>query len=312
MRLSANDPAILRALLGWSYGEFPQGSLGVTAQSIAEGTGLHRNTVARRIAALQQNGVIEGYLLEPHPATVGSVRAGHRFDGVEATDAQSMAAVLADFPWVSVAALHMDSCFLHTWHPSKDQVKEQIDALSQALGASGVIFSFRSDLWPPGPADDLALSDLDRRILVALRRGAKRSVGQIAGDAGTTRRTAARHLERLAKAGAGAMLPLFRPSRIEGHLIAIFDGPANRQASGAVREVFPDRIMGPVMAGPRVMAMVPVRSADEAARLLARANRVPGLEALEMQFLRDMLFPEACDAWLAERVQNAPRPVTNL
>lgn len=304
MRLAQNDLPVLRELLGWSEGNFPQGSLAITAKDVALRTGLHRNTVSRRMKALSDGGVVDGYLFEPHPALLGLVRAGHRFDGVVVADAEELGELLAPFPWVSMAILHMDSCFLHTWH--EGDVEGDIEALAARLGATGTVTGFRSDQWPPGPP--VNVSPLDRRILLALRRGPRRSVEEIAAKVGAGRRTVARHLERLS-VGAGAMMPIFRPANLEGVAIAVMEGPAGTGAAQALVHHFPDRIMGPVVAGPRAMVLVPVSGMDEAARRAGAARK--DLPGLELQFMRDGLFPEACDAWLEARVQNAPPAAAN-
>ncbi len=317
MRLTPTDLVILRELLGWSDGHFPRGAWSVSSQAIATKTGLHRNTVQRRMKALADGGVIEGFLFEPHPGLLGLIRAGHRFDGVTVAGSDDLARRLKDFPWVSMAILHMDGCFLHTWHGDGDRLTADINDLADALGAARTIPGFRSDQWPPGPADAFPITDLDRRILVALRRGTRRSPQEVANVVGVTRRTVARRMEKLIH--AGAMMPMFRPGRIEGLSIAVYEcpiGPSINSAESRAPEVaaklakvFPDRIMGPV-AGPRAVVLVPVSGLDEAARRAAEA-RDAGILGLELQFMRDGLFPEACDGWLSRHVQNAPPDVAN-
>lgn len=306
MQLPPSDVPVLRELLSWGAENFPRGNLNVSVQAIAGKTGLHRNTVQRRMEALQKGGVVEGYLFEPHPHAVGLVRSGHLFEGVDVPDAGRLAERLEPFPGVSIAALHLESVFLHTWHGSSAAVDADVAALQGALDADAVYPSFRSDRWPPSPAKGLRLSGLDRLIMVALRRGTRRSVSQIAREVGATRRTVARRIDRLVEAGAGAMLPVFRPSRIQGKVIAVFESlKRSRSVMEALRREFPDRIMGPVDTG-RVMVMVPMEGLDEAARRQAEViERTPLLD-LEMRFMRDCLFPMACDDWLRERVQNAP------
>lgn len=306
MQLPPNDVPILRELLAWGEENFPRGNLNVSAQTIAEKTGIHRNTVQRRIEALQRGGVVDGFLFEPHPHAVGLVRSGHLFEGVEVPTIEDLAKALEPFPGVSIAALHLRSCFLHCWHDSPDSLESDIVALNEALDADAVHPSFRSDRWPPSPAGELGLSRLDRSILLALRRGSRRSVTQIAQQVGATRRTTARHVDRLVQAGAGAMLPMFRPARIEGKVVALFESPHRSPTLfPPLKSAFPDRIMGPMDTG-RIMVMVPVDGLDEATRRQAQVRETEGLSDLEVRFMRDCWYPQACDSWLQERVQNAP------
>lgn len=309
MQLPPNDVPVLRELLSWGSENFPRGHLTVSAQQIAEKTGIHRNTVQRRIDALQKGGVVDDYLFEPHPHAVGLVRSGHLFEGVQVPDITRLAERLEPFPGVSIAALHMDSCFLHTWHDTSASLETDIAGLREALEAKAVYPSFRSDQWPPGDAARLRLTALDRHVIVALRRGKRRSVAQIAQAVGATRRTTARHIDRLAEAGAGALIPIFRPGRIEGKVITLFETPQRSDAAvSALEKAFPNRIIGPTDAGYRLMVMVPLQGLDEAARRQTELRELPGLADLEIRFMRDCWFPTACDEWLQERVQNAPRP----
>lgn len=311
MHLPPSDIPVLRELLSWGTENFPQGNLSVSAQEIARRTGLHRNTVQRRMDALQKGGVVDGWIYEPHPHAVDLVRSGHLFEGVEVPDVAEFARRLAPFPGVSIAALHLHSCFLHTWHDGPGSVEEDVEELRDALGAQQVHRSFRSDHWPKSDAADLRLAALDRQILIALRRGSGRAVSSIAKRLGATRRTVARHVERLVSVKAGAMLPMFRPSRIQGKVVALFEVPEGEEVSFQVlREAFPERIMGPMATG-RVMVMVPLEGLDEAARRQAEVKEKTGVRDLELRFMRDCWYPEACDDWLAKRVQNAPSGVAN-
>ncbi len=302
MRLTETDLVVLKHLLGWADQTFPSGALNVRAEDIARQAGLHRNTVARRIRALQEGGVIEGFLFEPHPQSLGLVRAGTMFYGLPALDTASLTQLLASFPNVSMAALHADSCFLHSWHDSADGVDEDMESICQALGAQGWAPGFRLD-----GGGEARLSPLDARLLLALRRGFTRSVAEAAGSAGTTRRTAARHMGRFADGKVGSLMPMFRPGNIEGLLLAVYTPRSwDARTYGRLAKAFPDRIMGPMAPPTSPMAMVPVASIEEATHKRSEAQ----WPDLDMAFMRDVIFPKACDAWIAKRVQNAPVGVT--
>lgn len=307
MKLESTDFLLLRELIGWSGDTFPKGALQLSARELAERTGLHRNTVQRRLKALRDGRVLEGFLYEPRPAWLGLVRAGHQFESIAVRDVDHLETLLAPHPFVSIAALHAETCFLHTWHQDEDAMARDIEALRSSLGASGSRASFVSTRLPPHPSDSLVVTPLDRRILLALRRGFDRSVARVAEEVGVSRRTAARRIERLVKAQAGALLPLLRLGRIEGTVLALYDlDDWTSDSYDSIRAAFPDRIMGPGGAGVRPMALVPLPSLDEAARRLSTARGLPGLADTRLVLARDWLFPKASDAWLAERVQNAP------
>ncbi len=305
MHLQPADHRILKELVGWSETSFPSGSLNLTVSELTKRTGLHRNTAQRRLAALRSGGVVEGFMFEPRPGVVGLTRAGHHFADLPLMDVAAFEAALAPFPNVSIAALHAQSCFLHTWH-QPGAVAADVEQIRDALGATSARASFIMEEPPE------IMTGLERRIMLALRRMPRRSVQAVADAAGTTRRTAARHIDGLVARQAGAFMPVFRAGRIEGEVVAVYDLSEWTDASyPSLRTAFPERIMGPLARGVRPMAMVPLPSIQAATERLMAAQRLPGLEHLGLRLVRDFLFPEACDRWLAERVQNAPPLATS-
>lgn len=307
VRLESTDFLLIRELIGWTDGAFPKGALQLTLKELSERTGLHRNTVQRRLRALREGGVLEGFLYEPRPAWLGLVRAGHLFEGVAVRDAAHLQEVLAAHPSVSIAALHAQTCFLHSWHDDERAMMAEVGNIRRSLGATGARTSFLSSKMPRHPSDSLEVTRLDRRLLLAMRRGFDRSVSRIAEEVGVSRRTAARRISRLVAAEAGALLPILRPGRIEGSVLVLYDPDTfTTQTLDSIRKAFPDRLMGPTAKGVRPMALVSAPNMDEAARRLADARRLPGMQDLQLYLMRDWVFPAASDRWLAERVQNAP------
>lgn len=301
MRLAEHDVLILKHLVQWADQSFPKGALNVRAQHVAQTTGLHRNTVQRRIRALRDGGVIDGFLFEPHPDLLGLVRAGDTFWGMPTLDTDTIGQRLAHVENVSMCAVHADSAFLHTWHEPGDDIDAFAQRIKATLGAQGWAPGFRI-----GAKGQPALSALERRILLAVRRGFTRSVERVAQDAGTTRRNAARYLQRLGDGSQGALIPMFRPGNVEGTLFAVFTTTQwDASTYGKLAKAFSQRIMGPMAPPTSPMVLVPVASVQQATHIHERAKS-QGLADLQLAFLRDVLFPPACDQWLAKRVQNAP------
>lgn len=312
MRLQQNDLSILRELFGWTGGNFPKGSLNLTARDISARTGLHRNTVQRRLAAMRDGGALLGFLYEPRPSWLHLVRSGQDFLAPRIRDIEELRRILAPFPAVSIAALHAGSCFLHTWHVDEGAVAGDTAALKDALGAEAVRTSYVSSAWPHHPSDDIEVTPLDRRLLLGLRRGFDRSVSAVAEQVGVNRRTAARRIARLVEGECGALLPMLQPQAVDGTLFVVYDTDERSEVARAgLAASFPDRIMGPTGSGTNPMVLVPCANVDEATTRHAEAARRPGLEGLRASFLRGWYFPEASDLWLRAHVQNAPPRVAD-
>jgi DNA-binding Lrp family transcriptional regulator len=309
VRLQRTDFEILRHLLGRPTESLPLGSLTVPLADIASSAKIHRNTARRRIQAMTKGGVLDGYLFEPRPRWLGLVRAGHVFLGTEFDGMEELSGALQRFPFVSIAALHTNSSFLHTWHRSVPQVGKDIQALKAALGAKAAHQSYRSDLFPPHPSDVLPLTPLDQRLLLELRRRPDRSATSVAKALGLGRRTIGRRLNRLAGFEAGSLLPMIHPARIEGNILAVFDlDDSSQEARAQLAQAFPERLMGPTGGATHPMVLVPLSNVDEAIRRRNVASQRARLKGIRMSLLREWLFPEACDQWLAQNVQNAPPP----
>ena len=156
-------------------------------------------------------------------------------------------------------------------------------------------------------------SPLEARIILALRRAPSRPMSAVARELGMTTRTAERRAAALIKRGAGAMVPLFRPGRVEGwilvHYVPLKED--KRAAAGLVR-AFPDRVVGPF--GPRQIptVMVPLESLSEVERRRREAERIPGVGPLMPVLVQDVVYPRAFEGWLAPRVESAQVRVASL
>lgn len=302
MRLKPLDWAVLRELLRWE-GNQPQGALRVPVGPLAERTGAHPNTVRARLQALFREGVVEGLAFEPWPRTIGLVRSGWMIEGAQHTSARELRQLLAREPSVAVAVLGLDWVFAHFWASSDDEAARGAGRLAKALGGRAPVRHFTSSDFPPAPADALRLSDLERRLVLALRRGPRRSLAQVARELRVTPRTAERVAQRLFRAGAGGMFPRFRPSRVEGEVLVHFVlAEGDERAIASLAKAFPDRLMGPFGRGINAGIGVPLPNLDAVAQRREAAEELPGIGRLDAFVYRDILYAEAFEPYLAEAV----------
>lgn len=302
--LDATDWELVRELFRWE-GNHPQGALRVPVRDVAKRVGQHPNTVRARLLALREGGVIEGSTFEPYPAVVGLVRAGWMCWGARAGDAADVEARLPRGA-VSVAVLGPDWVFAHIWESSDDAAEARAREISRAFGASSVERHYSSTMFPPRPGGVPALSPLDRRLVLALRRHPARSMASVARELKVTPRTAVRRAVRLIASGAGGMTPRFRIGRVEGAIVVhylVVEGDG--RAAGSLAKAFPDRLFGPFGSGMNAGCAVPVASLQEVERRRREAEGLPGVRKLSALLCRDTVFPASFEERIADAVASS-------
>ncbi|MEA3198958.1 MAG: hypothetical protein QOE90_386 [Thermoplasmata archaeon] len=306
MRLDAADWLILRELFRWDAGNFPRGPVKPPVQELAARTGLHRNSIRARLAALREGGVLLGSAFLPRSDFLGFGRMGYGFDGVSPATPEALEEALAPFPGVELAILAHGLVFMHVWH------RGDADRLAQRIGRA----LDATRVWPsyvaPPPRHAPPLPPLDARILLALRRTPARAVSGIAKEARVSTRTLERRLQKLQAAGAGGMAPRVSLAAIEGAILVEYvvtqgDGRAN----AALERAFPDRVLGPFGPGVPPQVAVPVANLDQAERRRAAAEREPGIARVQAILMRELVHPRAFDAFLAQAVADAQRRVAS-
>lgn len=310
MRLDDTDWAIIRDLYRWDTTAFPRGPLRIPLRELADRTGIHRNTVQARLAAMRKAGVLEGTVFEPRPGPLGLQRSGYLFTGPGLPDGAGVLKALESFPSISAVVLCLGTTFVHMWHPQSADVKRDAEAVRQALGCGVAIEGYHSGRFSEEEQSSLTLSRTDGRLILALRRNPSQSMAAVARDLGTSTRTAERRAEQLITRGGGAMVPLLRPGLVEGCVVAQYIARPGTTAS-TLANAFPDRVIGPFGPEqiPSVMVVLPSVAAVESRR--HEAERRPGVGGLDVVLLQDVVYPAAFEGWLAERVESVQRPRTS-
>lgn len=313
MRFDRLDWRIVRELFHWGSSTFPVGPLRVSLQGIASQVGVHRNTILARVRAMRKAGVLEGQVFEPRPGTVGLVRSGYLLHGTPSRDGEELLEALRRFPCISAFVQCRGVAFVHLWHDPGDSPKAAAQAVRQALGARSLIEGYVSTKFTAEENGMSRPSPFEVRMMLALRRAPTLPMSAVARELGVTTRTAERRAAALIERGAGAMVPLFRPGRVEGWILVHYV-PLERDeraAAGLVR-AFPDRVVGPFSPRQIPTVLVPLESLSEVERRRREAERVPGVGPLMPVLVQDITYPRAFEGWLAPRVESAQVRVASL
>ena len=299
------DSIILRELYRWDADNLPRGPLRVSLIDLAARTGLHRNTIQARLTAMKRGGILEGMVLEPRPTSSGLVRSGYLFEGPRFRDIGALQEVLAPFPSVSSAVLCPGFLFLHLWHDMDQSPSKTAKAVAEELGATRFIEGYVSTKFPPHPADGIRPTPLEARMMLALRRLPSRSMAAVAREVRVTVRTAERRARNLIERGGSAMVPRFRPGRVEGSLLVEYVAwEGDERAAAGLANAFPDRIVGPFGRGQVSNVLVAVKSVEEMEERRWTVERLSGIGPLAAYLIQDILYPPAFESWLRVRVES--------
>jgi DNA-binding Lrp family transcriptional regulator len=305
VHLDEPDFAILRALFR-SSGQAPRGALRVPLAELCRTSGLHANSVARRLQALRRGGVLGGTYFDPRPATLGLARGGFIFEGTRLRGIEVIDEAVAEFPSVETVISAHGVVMGHLWGEAGDEVDATVERLRRALGARRNWPCYNTARFPPHPADGVPLSKIDRRLILALRSGAGRPTSAVARGIGVTSRTLQRRADRLVGQGVGDMRPRFHPGAVEGAvLVDYFVTDGDQRALASLVNAFPDRLIGPF--GAPACVFVPLPNLQETERRRAEAQALPGIRRLETFLVEDVVQPARFEEWLAPRVASPPR-----
>ncbi len=310
MQLAQEDWVLLRELFRWGDHQYPKGPLRVPLRELAKRTGLHVNTVRVHLGALREAGVVEGPVFEPRPDLLGCERTGVFFLGWPGGDPSELARNLEPWPGVGVVVMMHQALFMHVWHDDTDLAEDEMVAIQDAVAAQAHVVDYRTSAFPPSARPPVDLTPLDWRLVMALRNGPDRSIAHVARELGITERTAERRAKRLVESGAGAMLTVIRPGRVEGAVVAEYVAwDRDPAAAPSLAKAFPERVSGPFGPGIIPNVAVPMPSLHEAELRRVQATRFPGLSRLELMLIRDVLVPGPFEEWLRVRVGNAQERV---
>lgn len=292
LAVDATDVAILRELARAGSGQFQ--SQKATLETVADGLGLHPNTVAGRLKRMQEGGGVGSRLtVLPQPNVLG-ISGGHFFATVpmsRRTDAllEEVFALGCIFNIIET---------LDGWHISPFATDDAgLDALAERirafLGSEPVRWTMRCSVdWPAlAPAE---LDETDLEILGALLVNGQAPMDELADLLGLNRRTVQRHFERLRDAQAFRLYP-FGDAMLIGLAFRFLQldlpnaGAARRTAETELEKLLPNCFVRQVLTR-GVQFLLYADEQGELERQVELATAVPGVSVvINRQFRRAMV-----------------------
>jgi DNA-binding Lrp family transcriptional regulator len=304
--MDALDPLdfhILRELIVGSGAYFRSDR--VSLEAVARAVGVHRSTVADRIAKWSRIGFLRDWTIDVDPGTLGLVGAHVHFHS-RAEDRERALQLVALVEGVD-GVLEFDQGWIGVIF-----MADSPDALTRTEKLlAGILEADRSSRMVDTASDfpdslPFPLSPLDAKLLLSLIRDSRQTPTVLARKAHVTVRTVERRLGSLRKAGVHYIRPILRFSAVRGVTFGLL---WFRYAAGD-REVALPQILERVtnLVGRQVEAptrgMVAiygsVRELDHAAKAIAS---LPGVHGVQLRILLGDRQPPGFADWLSERIR---------
>lgn len=276
---------------------------------LARHLGLSVDTVRERIARMEAEGVIRGYQAYPNFRHLGLLSAAYFFRlSDESRRARTEADLDAIEGLISVTwFLGRDLCVDLSYRSEAD--RERKLRLVTSLTGDPEPSEFFSRQHAPVARE---LTNLDWRILRALRGRARHPLPSIADEIGVGYRTVKRHYDRMVEEGSLVNVPLVDPGHGGGLVPVAFlvflDPDASAKVLSDVTRVFDETmVFGTVPASNHlgnfdVLAFVPsVGAAEEMRRRAAALPGVARIEALPLAGAED--YTHWLDDAIEERIR---------
>lgn len=306
--LDATDFHILRELWVGSGTYFRTDR--VSLEEVARKVGVHRSTVAARLAKWQRTGFLERFSIDLDPCALGLVGANvqlhararplERALDVAAQVEGAQGIMVFDHGWVAVLL----------WADGPAALARTLSLLKGILEADEELPVANTALDFPD-AKPVPLSATDVRLLLALREDARRTPADLAELTGVSVRTVERRLERMRAEEVFYVLPRVRLSEAPGMVVGFLRiGLPERGREAALRAVFaavPNWVVRQAQT-PRVARFAVFgRTLPELHATLDAVARVPGVEEVVLRLATGFREGAHFDAWLRERLERHAR-----
>ncbi len=287
------DVRIIREMGIRPYLTRPKDPDALKPSHLARRLGCSVNTVKTRVARMEQDGVIAGYQVIPNLRHLGLTGVAYYFTAP--LDAEKEAAMAAIAKMEGLLEIHdflgRGFCIDFT-HADGPGLERSLAILSKITGETNPVKFYERDM----PLVTRELTNLDWRILSALRFNAKKPLDEVAEELGVTGRTVRARHSRMASEGSFFAVPMLDPSRAGGLFlfeILLYIEPDQFDAVTAEfhRRMDGAHVYAKAPSTPELGhwdALVFAQNTAEVERLRALAGSIPGVTRAEAWLFRGL------------------------
>ncbi len=257
---------------------------------IAKKVGADGNTVKQRLAKMRKGGFIHYFQIYPNFRLLGMTGAAYVFDlddvlaKPEVIDRCSLVDGITEVHNFIGARICIDFAYADPREESRRL--ELFRKLTHCTSPE----KFYERTMPPV---DIELSNLDWRIIKALRYDAFKPLSQVAKELGLSAKTVRRRFQRMAEHHAVIVVPLVNPAEIPDtvtHVILLYpDEKRREEVLARALEAFAGSCFMARTEGPgNAMLCLAARTLAETEENLIRARKIEGMRMAQLLILREI------------------------
>ena len=277
----------------------------VSLEATARAVGVHRSTVADRIAKWNRLGFLENWTIDVDPAALGLVGAHVHFDArAQPRDRALQVAALVEGV---VGVLGFDQgcvgvIFMADSPAALTRTETLLARILESERSSRMVDTAVD--YPDSPP--VRLSPIDAKLLALLLRDSRQTPAVVAKKAHVTVRTVERRLERLRKAEVYYVRPNFHYARVPGVSFGLLCFEYSKAVRGTalprILRVVTNQVGRQVEAPTRGMLVIhgSARELDDSAKAVAS---IPGVHDVILRVLVGEVESPGFEAWLSERIE---------
>jgi Lrp/AsnC family transcriptional regulator for asnA, asnC and gidA len=143
------------------------------------------------------------------------------------------------------------------------------------------------------PPVDIELSNVDWRIVKALRYNALKPLSEVAREIGLSPKTVRRRFERMTEHGAVIIVPVVDPSHVPHtitYVLLLYPTPEERESvvTRALAELGPATFLARIAPPGNAFLCLAARTLAETEENLVRARKIPGMKDVKLLVLREI------------------------
>jgi DNA-binding Lrp family transcriptional regulator len=257
---------------------------------IAKKVGADGATVKLRLDKMRRGRFIQYFQIYPNFRLLGLSAGAYEFD---LPDVLGKRAVIENCALVDgVIEIHNfigpTICIDFAYADGRDEGR-RLGLFRQLTGCSAPEKFYERDM----PPVDIELSNVDWRIIQALRYNALKPLSKVAREIGLSAKTVRRRFERMVSHGAVIIVPVVNPADIPNtvtHTLLLYPTPAQREAvvSQALVELGPATFLSRTAAPGNAMLCLAASTLAETEENLIKARKIPGMMDAKLLVLREI------------------------
>ena len=309
------DLRILRSMGTDPYPPKPQDPGIFKASALAKNVGATPKTVRDRLAKMERQGLLRGYQIVPNHHHFGVAGACYYFRLQDEAQVEKAIVALENVDGVLGMALYLGAvfCIDLTYRNAADH--ERKEKLLQALAGQGTFLRYYEYQTP---APKRALTNLDWRIIQALRGNALRPLEEVASEVGVSAKTAKRRFDRIMGDGSAFIQPRVDWGQATGFIPFVLNfhlkPGSTKEALAPILQAFDERyLFGCVPAAEQLgnyalqLFAFSVAEIEELKRTALSLRGVERVEALIMRGMRGN--PDWMADAITQKVQQTAKPM---